>query len=588
MLLGTLLTLSAVLVRHFASPRTSISIQILATISFGFGFCGTLLLPVDLSLTEKVDDEGKVNATNVEWHIVFWVTFFLAWLILPISRQMLLSGEFTVMRRFQNACKRILIIKLIQLLVVVVLIISLAVYMRSIHISAVLLTFCNTYGLLLAILLLGYGLVALPRFYWEESNPEMELRKLRILALSVDEELFEYVWKLQDCEYDIDLTMARINNIQATSNYFRAGIDELMRRKRETSILSPELQMRRSESRRANAKTTEDEKTKAQPTEAELSKLNYRIKQVQENLFSTELRWEALAERGKFLSALVEGPASSATQSISTKAGYSILDVADVHLKTFRWKLYYCWMKYLRSTTFKILAASAAFLSAIILWSEATLAVPFNLSPFGLLLNSFSDETRHNGFLFQICASIPILYMSACVYYGLFKLSSFGSLCLRGHKQVQGSAFLFNSIFFVRMQFPLGYNYLLMLKYHASYTDCAFAKFMGNMAVVPIFGESFSVYAPLLIIVLGALSLFNVYPRFLAMLGVVHEDALLAGNEETLDRKEKEGKMLLRRFYERKESNGCRESYLELQRSPSNDSYDVKSLDQSQSSHNIV
>lgn len=106
--------------------------------------------------------------------------------------------------------------------------------------------------------------------------------------------------------------------------------------------------------------------------------------------------------------------------------------------------------------------------------------------------------------------------------------------------------------------------------------------------LVPLFGESFSVYAPLLIIVLGALSLFNVYPRFLAMLGIVHEDALLAGNVETLDRKEKEGNMLLRRFYERRETNGCRESYLELHRSPSKDSYDVKGLDQSRSSHSIV
>jgi len=51
-----LFSLAAWLVRHYASPPTSILTQLLVTVAFGLGFGGVALLPIDLSLTESVDD----------------------------------------------------------------------------------------------------------------------------------------------------------------------------------------------------------------------------------------------------------------------------------------------------------------------------------------------------------------------------------------------------------------------------------------------------------------------------------------------------------------------------------------------------
>eukprot|EP00593_Proboscia_inermis_P012976 CAMPEP_0171303856 /NCGR_PEP_ID=MMETSP0816-20121228/13466_1 /TAXON_ID=420281 /ORGANISM="Proboscia inermis, Strain CCAP1064/1" /LENGTH=144 /DNA_ID=CAMNT_0011783463 /DNA_START=525 /DNA_END=956 /DNA_ORIENTATION=+ len=70
---------------------------------------------------------------------------------------------------------------------------------------------------------------------------------------------------------------------------------------------------------------------------------------------------------------------------------------------------------------------------------------------------------------------------------------------------------------------------------------------MSDMSTVPFFGTNFSVYAPLLIIALTCFTLLNGYARFLSLLGIEHEDAILLGDTETLDRQVKEGMSLIER-----------------------------------------
>ena len=67
------------------------------------------------------------------------------------------------------------------------------------------------------------------------------------------------------------------------------------------------------------------------------------------------------------------------------------------------------------------------------------------------------------------------------------------------------------------------------------------------METVPFFGTNFSIYAPLLILALCGFTLCNGYARLLALLRIDHEDAILLGDQETLESKVNEGITLLRR-----------------------------------------
>ena len=56
---GTLFLFSYLLIRYFASPRTSCAVQSLATLAFALAFTGTLLLPIDLSLKYGQQEEEE-------------------------------------------------------------------------------------------------------------------------------------------------------------------------------------------------------------------------------------------------------------------------------------------------------------------------------------------------------------------------------------------------------------------------------------------------------------------------------------------------------------------------------------------------
>jgi len=555
---AVLLLISSFLVRHYASPRTSLWIQFLVTISFALAFSGITLLPIDLSLTTPIEDgdnagdDDSVNATNLPWHILFWSTFLLAWFILPLVREMLLSGHFQTKKMLKDGLRKMLKGQLILLAVAIIFIIALAIHEHSIHILAVLITLGNTYGLLIVALLLGYGLVALPRSLWRQAKPEVELRRAQIMAGAADEALFDAVWALQDCEHSIDLELAKIDpHFQSSDDeYFKFCVDELRRRKMEASALSPELEKRRTEEYRNRNRTVDlDEGTNGQEddntnsssistitTLDRLIQLNRELTLTQERLHNAEQQWNALVNRYKFLVEISLGP---------ERPGI----IANSQLRTLGSNLRYIWMKYFRSTAFRISAIATGCISIAILIGEATLAFKTKVTPFAAVLGLFENDGK-KGLPFQIAAMIPLVYMSVCVYSSLFKLSAFGPFCIRGNQQSNGVALAFNAQLLVRLQFPLAYNFLLMLKYDTSWSETAFQGFVGVMDMVPFFGTSFQVYAPLTILVLCAITVLNVYPRLLAVLGFQHEDAILLGDAETLDAKVSEGIRLLRKHVE--------------------------------------
>lgn len=332
-------------------------------------------------------------------------------------------------------------------------------------------------------------------------------------------------------------------------------VEELERQRNLTAVLDAELQNRRtkrpsSRSSSMSSPSSPDSAgsngsaepfTSSVPTVDDLAQLSARLKLAQARLVSAEQRWVEIVDAHATYSALVDRddltyPVRDA--SFATWAGKR--DHARAVLR-------YFWMSRIRTLFYRLLGVSAAGLSATLLWSEATMVLPFNVSPFALALEIFDEDHLENSLFFMIAALVPLVYASVCVYTSLFKVSIFGPNCLRGWKQSPGVALLFNAQYLIRMQFPLGYNYLMMLKIDTSSTNCAFSKVMSDMSTVPFFGTSFSIYAPLLIIALCAFTLYNGYARLLALMGYLHEDSVLMGDPETLDHQLNEGIVLLSR-----------------------------------------
>lgn len=498
----------------------------------------------------------------------------LAYTVLPLARETLNSGHFSVTARLRDGCRKAGRAYAFMAIVGVSAVIALAIYLRDIHIVPVLMALGNTYGLLLVALLLGYGLVDLPRKWWRQACPASELRRARIMAGSADEALFDAVWELQDCEESIDAAVTSIEDARRKAGHagsqdedaaYTKSVDKLLKWRDKTAVLSPELERRRTASHRRNhdnghaevsGELNSDDDDSAAPSIEKLAQLGARLKRAQANVVSAEQRWNSLVKRARWFADLAEGegppPPTSGSATRRGRVQTSEPLVVD-QSNTVKGRAKYCWTQYFRSTTYRVMGMATAGLSVMVLWSEATLAIPFNLSPFALFLGA-ADKGETRGIWYQIVAMAPLLYMSACMFSSLFKLSIFGPYCLRGSKQSPGVALVFNAQYLVRLQFPLIYNYLLMLKYDTSSTTCAFSKVMSHMETVPFFGTSFNIYAPLLILAFCGFTLINGYARLLGMLGFEHEDMVYLSDQDTLDSKENEGITLIRRHGERQAS----------------------------------
>lgn len=57
----------------------------------------------------------------------------------------------------------------------------------------------------------------------------------------------------------------------------------------------------------------------------------------------------------------------------------------------------------------------------------------------------------------------------------------------------------------------------------------SFEGLFASMDVVPLFGAEFTVYAPIVVLIVGLLSFFNVYARLLKIIGIESEDAITGG-----------------------------------------------------------
>lgn len=142
------------------------------------GFAGTLLLPLDM-----VDSHHRATSSAMEglWYFVFWTTFVLAWVVTPLMMEYWAAGDFDPKHRFRTSLRVNLKFYLALLVVFAVIIVAILVgkHFSLSKLVAYLIAAANSWGLLLIVMLLGYGVVDVPRSLWQRSKPEEELNKLR-------------------------------------------------------------------------------------------------------------------------------------------------------------------------------------------------------------------------------------------------------------------------------------------------------------------------------------------------------------------------------------------------------------------------
>lgn len=159
----------------------------------------------------------------------------------------------------------------------------------------------------------------------------------------------------------------------------------------------------------------------------------------------------------------------------------------------------------------KILAVIFALFSILIILGESTLFIDTSVGLFPIF---FKDD--HGDVVTQLLCFIPMTYIFCTAYIGLFTLKIPGSYGLYNKNHTDPANLVWSSFFTSRLVQPLIYNFLLFIK--VSGTE--FQKVMGVINLVPIFGNEFSKFFPMLIVVFAILNAFDFYTWLMVKLGV--------------------------------------------------------------------
>jgi len=167
-----------------------------------------------------------------------------------------------------------------------------------------------------------------------------------------------------------------------------------------------------------------------------------------------------------------------------------------------------------------------------------TLPVPVDISPFGLVVHA--PSVFNNFFALQFVGCICVFYLCICSFYGLFSLRLGSFYTLHADQQSEEFCLLFNANFLVRLIFPLGFNFLHMVRE----TKTNLQTSLLSSDVGGDYQKLASWFFPFLVILFAGVTYFNLFGRFLRLLRISSFDPQVSGS---VDIEIEEGKILIKR-----------------------------------------
>src|SRR5215469_1951692 len=191
-----------------------------------------LLVPIDLASSAGADTDDSrgiwlpERALLVSWRISYWLTFVLTWVILPLLGEYADSGyrdtKGRLLYSLKSNGKYHLVVLAAATLGAIYFFISQGLHYTSL--KALVMALAYAWGLILAIYLMGHGLVAIPRKLFKEASISGRLRRLQTKAPSIHENLMDATDELDQYEQQVVELKRRKNG---TARDFQDWIDEL-------------------------------------------------------------------------------------------------------------------------------------------------------------------------------------------------------------------------------------------------------------------------------------------------------------------------------------------------------------------------
>ncbi|KAI9891110.1 MAG: hypothetical protein M1814_003309 [Vezdaea aestivalis] len=538
-----LLTISLivlVLLRHFLPLRTTPAYLVIPIFFALFLPASTIILvPIDLASSSGTDSKGSrgiwltQGVMLVAWRIAYWLTFALTWFILPLLGEFMDSGYRSPQEKMMYSLRSNLRYQLIYLG-------SGAAGMiyffyssgASLHtFKALIMALAYMWGLALAIYLMGYGLVAIPRELFRNADIGGRLRRLQTQAPKIHDRMEDAIQKLDKLE-------GQVKQLQQRKHIIPRDLQEWVE---ELNDVAGSHDMRLPPSAGTLPATAPTVPTViTEQFMADLTRKFYRARHARARFID---EWGSLVNEAAFLQAVLDSAASKRLDLGVPSPHSSIWGRVTLLTPYTRYLFYSSIVPAFRYASGGILSIASVF----IIWSELTKKISPKLSLITLTIVHHPSSSRGQiGFSGQLIAAAWLFYMCTAALTSISAARIWGNRALVRRNTYAESACWYSTQV-ARLTVPLAYNFINFLPPQI-YSQTTFQTFLGGLIKLTPLGESFNYFFPISILIPIVFTLFGLYGKLKAWFGfTLLDDFDDEGNEDGLPTNWREGADLIER-----------------------------------------
>ncbi|OGE57698.1 hypothetical protein PENARI_c001G05813 [Penicillium arizonense] len=464
-----------------------------------------LLVPIDLASSSHDGSGPKAiwlpeRMVLVCWRIAYWLIFVLTWAILPLLGEYVDSGyrepKARLMYSLRSNAKYQLIVLGCALVGLVYVSISNGFRLRSI--KGLVMALAYVWGLVLAIYLMGHGLVSIPRNLLRNSNVSGRLRRIQAHAPKVHDRLMDSVNEVENLNAQVSQLQQRKTG---TARDFREWIEELREGHGQPDVRAPILE---SQDTSATIPSV--------ITERYLADLTRRIQRARHMKARFVDEWDRTVQLAADLQAIINSAASKKLEFAPGARRSSCFPRVKFLTPYMRYQLYSNVIPAVRLA----FGAFFAVASGCIVWSELIKSLAPHLSAISLTVVP-NWKSSPVGFGGQLIASAWLLYMCSAALVGVSDVKVWGNRALVRRNTYGESACWYASLV-ARLTVPIAYNFLTFLpkEFRRSTT---FYEFLGKLINLTPLGKGFDFIFPILILLPICATLFNLYGRIKNVFG---------------------------------------------------------------------
>lgn len=365
-------------------------------------------------------------------------------------------------------------------------------------IKGLIMALAYVWGLVLAIYLMGHGLVSIPRNLLRNSNVSGRLRRIQAHAPKIHDRLMDSVNELENLNGQVTLLQRRKTG---TARDFQEWIEELKEGHGQPDVRAPILEAPESSATIPSV-----------ITERYLADLTRRLQRARHMKARFVDEWDRTVQLSADLQAIINSAASKKLEFAPAPRRSSLMPRVKVLTPYMRYQVYSNVIPSVRMA----FGAFFTLVSACIVWSELIKSLAPHLSAVSLTVVP-NWKSQPVGFGGQVVASAWLLYMCSAAMVGISDVKVWGNRALV-RRNTYGESACWYAGLVARLTVPIAYNFLTFLPKEFRRTT-TFYEFLGKLINLTPLGKGFDFIFPILILLPICATLFNLYGRIKNIFG---------------------------------------------------------------------